>query len=445
MDLKSFTQAIEQIADEKGIAKERIVETIELAIAAAYKRDYGKRGQIIRATLDPVTGKVAVKQIKIAVDETMIKSEEEIEREEKERGRIEGTETAAGQIPVNQSAPQTAGAETDIIEDTETEKKVRFNPEKHLIMEEARSIKPDVKAGDELAFDLPYHEAYGRIAAQTAKQVIIQRVREAEREAVFEEYKTREGEVVSGIIQRIEGRNAYIDLGRTVAVLPAEEQIPGERYYPGTRMKFLLHAVERNPRGPGMFLSRSHPRFLRKLFEIEVPEISSGAVEIKTVAREAGARSKVAVTSHEKGVDPVGSLVGQKGVRVSTVIQELGGEKIDVIEWSDEQAAFISNALSPARAIEVKLDEHRRDAYVTVPEDQLSLAIGKAGQNVRLAAKLTGWRIDVRAPAHEKETVTEPPAEAEKTEAEGALPEAQEDDTQKGENQTVQEEKKSSD
>ena len=397
MDLKSFTQAIEQIADEKGIAKDRIIETIELALAAAYKRDYGKRGQIIRAALEPSSGDILMKQIKIAVDETMIKSEEEVRREEEERDETKksaGGGESAGQL----TAADVGESDLETPQEMEGERKVRFNPEKHLMIDDARAIKPDVNPGDEIEFDLPYHESYGRIAAQTAKQVIIQRVREAEREAVFGEYKTREGEIVSGIIQRIEGRNVYVDLGRTVAVLPAEEQIASERYYPGTRMKFLLHMVERNPRGPGMFLSRSHPRFLKKLFEIEVPEISTGAVEIKNVAREAGSRSKVAVSSNEKGVDPVGSLVGQKGVRVTTVIQELGGEKIDVIEWSEETNQFIAHALSPAKVIEVQVDDKRRDAFVTVPEDQLSLAIGKGGQNVRLAAKLTGWRIDVRAP-----------------------------------------------
>ena len=238
-------------------------------------------------------------------------------------------------------------------------------------------------------------------------------MREAEREAVFNEYKNKEGELVSGLIQRIEGRNIFVDIGRTVGVLPPEEQLPQERYSPGQRMKFLLLAIEKNPKGPGVFLSRSHPRLLKKLFEVEVPEIASGVVEVKAIAREPGSRSKIAVKSLESGVDPVGSLVGQKGVRVSTVIQELGGEKIDVIEWSDDSKEFIGNALSPAKVVGVNLDEHRREAYAMVPEEQLSLAIGKAGQNVRLAAKLTGWKIDVRPSGGQstKSKEEEPPSE----------------------------------
>lgn len=394
-DLKSFAQAIQQIADEKGISKEKILETIELALAAAYKRDYGKRGQIIRARLNPETGRVEVRQIKIIVDETMIKSEEEVAQEEAERE----ARLAAGEKP---DLPAQAGEgrrrkfeDEDIL--AEGEKRVRFSPEKHLMIDEAQKIKKDVKPGDELEFPLEYHEEYGRIAAQTAKQVIIQRVREAEREAVFDEFKNKEGELVSGLVQRIEGRNVFVDIGRTVGVLPPEEQIPYERYRVGERLKTLITLVEKNPRGPGIFLSRSHPRLLKKLFEIEVPEIAAGTVEIKAVAREPGSRSKVAVVSHEDGIDPVGSLVGQKGIRVSTVIQELGGEKIDVIEWSEVPAEFIANSLSPAKVLDVEADEKRKEARAIVPHEQLSLAIGKGGQNVRLAAKLTGWKIDVRS------------------------------------------------
>ena len=423
MDLKSFSQAIDQIADEKGISKEKIFETIEMAFAAAYKRDYGRRGQIIRATLESETGKVKMKQIKIVVDESMIKSEEEIAAEEEAYGAAAPRE---GEETEKQMARREARMEQEEEErmrmrregvlqgaEFEEERKVRFNPEKHLMIEEARGVKKDVQPGDELEFDLPEQEDFGRIAAQTAKQVIIQRVREAEREAVFNEYKNKEGELVSGLIQRIEGRNIFVDIGRTVGVLPPEEQLPQERYSPGQRMKFLLVAVEKNPKGPGVFLSRSHPRLLKKLFEVEVPEIASGVVEVKAIAREPGSRSKIAVKSLESGVDPVGSLVGQKGVRVSTVIQELGGEKIDIIEWSDDSKEFIGNALSPAKVVGVNLDEHRREAYAMVPEEQLSLAIGKAGQNVRLAAKLTGWKIDVRPSGGQstKSKEEEPPSE----------------------------------
>ena len=423
MDLKSFSQAIQQIADEKNISKQKILETIEMALAAAYKRDYGKRGQIIRATLEPETGKIKVRQVKIVVDESMIKSEEEIAAEEEAYGTTaprEGDETekqmARREARMEQEEEERMRMrrqgmlEGDALEE---ERKVRFNPEKHLMIEEARAIKKDVQPGDELEFDLPPQDDFGRIAAQTAKQVIIQRVREAEREAVFDEYKNKEGELVNGLIQRVEGKNIFVDIGRTVGILPPQEQLPQENYSPGQRMKFLLLAIEKNPKGPGVFLSRSHPRLLKKLFEMEVPEIASGIVEIKAIAREPGSRSKIAVKSNESGVDPVGSLVGQKGVRVSTVIQELGGEKIDVIEWSDDSKEFLGNALSPAKVLDVTMDDRRREAYAIVPEEQLTLAIGKGGQNVRLAAKLTGWKIDVRPRGVEtKESQQEIPSEA---------------------------------
>ncbi|QQG45665.1 MAG: transcription termination/antitermination protein NusA [Candidatus Sungiibacteriota bacterium] len=420
MDLKSFAQAIQQIADEKGIPKEKILETIELALAAAYKRDYGQRGQIVRAKMDPDTGKVEMKQIKIVMDETMIKSEEEIQAEEEERARklVEAAEGKAGDQEERKREEMVEAEKegTEIAEDTEP-KKIRFNEEKHMMIEEARKIKKDIKPGDELEFPLEYHEEYGRIAAQTAKQVIVQRIREAEREAVFDEFKSKEGELVSGLIQRIEGRNIFVDIGRTVGILIPEEQVPYERYRVGDRIKVLITLVEKNPKGPGVFLSRSHPRLLKKLFEIEVPEIASGTVEIKSVAREPGSRSKVAVLSHEEGIDPVGSLVGQRGVRVTTVINELGGEKIDVIEWSEDPAEFITHSLSPAKVLDVEINEKRKEARAVVPDEQLSLAIGKGGQNVRLAAKLTGWKIDVRSSKKPEESQVEEAPEEEKTPA----------------------------
>lgn len=396
MDLKSFTQAIQQIADEKGIAREKILETIEMALAAAYKRDYGKRGQIIRATLNPDTGSVAMAQIKIVVDESMLLEEERDPDAEIEPG-------VARRVPADFDDDRYDWRRRDAPPSDESisaaDLKIRFNPEKHIMLDEAKKIKKDVAPGDELVFplQLPADAEYGRIAAQTAKQVILQRIREAERAAVFDEFKDKEGEVMSGLVQRVEGRNVYVDIGRTAGVLPPEEQVPGERYRIGERLKVLVAVVEKNPRGPGVYVSRSHPRLLKKLFELEVPEIASGVVEIKALAREPGSRSKVAVESHDAGVDPVGSLVGQKGVRVSTVIQELGGEKIDIIEWDDDPQELIRNALSPAKVQDVMLNPDRHEARVAVPEDQLSLAIGKRGQNVRLAAKLTGWKIDIRS------------------------------------------------
>jgi len=404
VDLKAFTQSIEQLADEKGIAKEAIIETIEAALAAAYKRDYGRRGQIIRAALNPATGKVVFRQIKTVVDETMIKTEEEVLEEERQReaGEFDREEQAPKRKQDGDSDERDAEGDGEI-------KRVRFNPEKHIMLDEAQKGKRGAAVGDELEFPVPEEPTYeyGRIAAQTAKQVIMQRIREAEREAIFNEFKSREGEIISGIIQRIEGRNIYIDIGRTVGVMPPEEQIPSERLRIGERIKTLIALVEKNPRGSGIFLSRAHPRLLRKLFEIEVPEIASGAVEIKAVAREAGSRSKIAADSHEEGVDPVGALVGQKGVRVTTVISEAGGEKIDIIEWSENPEVFIAHALSPAKVVSVELHGERKEARAIVPDDQLSLAIGKGGQNVRLAAKLTGWKIDVRSDKKKDEIATE--------------------------------------
>jgi len=371
MDLKTIKAALDELAEEKGIAKEKIIETIEMALAAAYKRDYGKRGQIVRANFNLDTGAISFKQIKIVVNETTIKPEGEEETDEEN------------------IQPEAAADGDDVV------KKVRFNPDRHIMIEEARQIKPDAAVGEELEFPLEMHADYGRIAAQTAKQVIIQRVREAEREAIYEDFKEKQGGVISGIVQRIEGRNVYLDLGRTTAILPAEEQVQHERYRVGERIKGLLMMSDKNPRSPIIYISRSHPRFVVKLFELEVPEIAQGIVEIKGIAREPGSRSKIAVISNDTNIDPVGSLVGQKGVRVGTVIAELGGEKIDIIEWSEDPAKFIANALSPARVLDVDANDATRTATVTVDENQLSLAIGKSGQNVRLAAKLVGWKIDI--------------------------------------------------
>ena len=406
MDLKTIHSALEQLAEEKGIAREKIMETIEMALAAAYKKEYGKRGQMVKALFNPETGEISFSQIKIVVDETMIKTEEEIAAEEVLRQTREEPAEDEKEFPKRRrkkeedEEEQVAGMEGE-------PRKVRFNSERHIILEEAREIKKDAVTGDELSFSLETREDFGRIAAQTAKQVIIQRIREAEREAAFDEFKDREGEIVSGIVQRVEGRNVFVDVGRSTALLPPDEQIAFERYRIGERVKALLLSVEKNPRGLGLHLSRSHPRFVAKLFELEVPEIATGVVEVRSLAREAGSRSKIAVVSHEEGVDPVGSCVGQKGMRVSTVIGELGGEKIDIIEWDQDPARFIANALSPARVLDVEIDAERKEARATVAEDQLSLAIGKGGQNVRLAAKLSGWRIDVRGRGGEQSATSE--------------------------------------
>jgi len=277
------------------------------------------------------------------------------------------------------------------------EEKVRFNPERHIMIEEAKKIDSKIKPGEELLISLKTHEDYGRIAAQTAKQVILQRIREAEKESILEEYKGKEGQIISGIVQRVEARNVFLDIGKTLGILIKEEQVPGEFYRPGQRLKVYILKVEETPKGPLIFLSRAYPKLVSKLFELEVPEISAGQVEIKSIAREAGSRTKIAVASNVKEIDPIGASVGQRGTRVQVVINELGGEKIDIIEYSEEPEKYVANALSPAKVLEVKIMPKNK-ALVIVPEDQLSLAIGKNGQNVRLAAKLTGWKIDVRPP-----------------------------------------------
>lgn len=379
--------AIVQIAEEKGIKPEQVIATIELAIAAAYKKEYGEKQQIIRAKLDPETGKTKFTQIKIVLDESMIK-EEEIEKEEAGvRQPAEEKENKKSE----KKEPETEKEESDEV----LEKKVRFNSERHMMIDEAKKINQDVNPGEELEFPLEAHEEFGRIAAQTAKQVIIQRIREVERETVFNEFKEKEGEAVSGVVQRLESRRVFILIGKTQAILFPEEQIQGERYHIGQRLKLYILRVEKSLKGPGIILSRTHPMLVSKLFELEVPEIAAGTVVIKSIAREAGSRTKIAVASTQERVDPVGSLVGQKGTRVGTVISELNGEKIDIIEWSEDKEKFIANALSPAKIVEVKVDEKNHQAKAEVLEDQFSLAIGKGGQNVRLAARLSGWKIDV--------------------------------------------------
>jgi len=390
MDLKTFASAVSQIAEEKGIPQEQVMEIINTAIASAYKKEYGKKGQIIRAKLDPNTGLVQFWLVKLVVDETMLLSEEEIEAlKEKPKKKEEPS-----------SADLASGAGDTSAKEATTEgerKKFRFNPDRHIMLAEAKKIDPDAKVGEEIAIKLESHQEYGRIAAQTAKQVILQRLREKEREIIFDEYKAKEGEVISGIVQRIEGGNVYFDIGKIIGLLPREEQIPGEVYRPGQRLKLYILKVEKSSKGPVVFLSRAYPKILSKLFEIEVPEILQGQVVIKSIAREAGSRSKIAVAPTEEGIDPIGAVVGQKGTRINAVISELNEEKIDVIEWHEEPEKFIANSLSPAKVTEVKILPKNK-ALAIVPDDQLSLAIGKDGQNVRLAAKLTGWKIDVRSP-----------------------------------------------
>lgn len=356
-DLKVINSVLAELEEERGIPRARIIEAIESALATAYRKEYGKKGQIVRAKFDMNTGTAEFFQIKEVADESSVRMEEE-ENLEDERPR--------------------------------------YNPEHHILLEDAKKIKRDAKIDDEITFPLEAKDDFGRIAAQTAKQVIIQKIREAEKASVVSEYGEREGQIVSGTVQRIERGNIFIDLGRATGIIPYDEQIPGERYRQGERVRAYLYEVEESPRGIFLRLSRSHPKFLEKLFAMEAPEVESGAVLIKAVAREAGSRSKIAVASIDPHVDPVGSMVGQRGVRVSTVMSELGGEKIDIIEWSESPQSFIEDALSPAKVMKVTVDLDERQATVEVSEDQQSLAIGKGGQNVRLAAKLTGFKIDIR-------------------------------------------------
>ncbi|MBI2624755.1 MAG: transcription termination/antitermination protein NusA [Candidatus Nealsonbacteria bacterium] len=411
-DVKNFLSAISQIAEEKGIAKEKIIEIIEQAYAAAYKKDYGEKGQIIKAKFDLESGKVKFWQQKLAVDESTIYSEEELAALKEGEPPVEGEARFEKRRPDGPSGREEA---------EDGEKKVRFNTEKHIMIDEAKKLDSKIKVGESLEIPLEAKEDYGRIAAQTAKQVILQRVREAEREIVLEEYKNKEEGIISGIVQRVEPRAVYLDIGKILAILPREEQVPGEFYRSGQRLKVFLLKVEETPKGPIVFVSRSYPKFVSKLFELEVPEVAAGTVVIRSIAREAGSRTKIAVSSNVEGVDPIGSMVGQKGTRVMAVINELGGEKIDIIEWADDPEKYIANSLSPAKALEVRIMP-KNTALAIVPQDQLSLAIGKEGQNVRLAAKLTGWKIDVRSPEEAGNQAIEEKSEEEEVKKEKESP-----------------------
>ncbi len=373
MDLKALVQNINQIAEEKGVAPEAVLAAIEDSLAAAYKKEYGTKGMVIKAKLDSKTGELNFNQIKTVVDESTV------------RMPVEGEE----------SAPET----TSKIEGEE-EKLPRYSADRHLFVEEAKKISgkkaKDVNLGDEVEIHLPLHTDFGRIAAQTAKQVIIQKLREIERESIIKEYKDKEGQIASGIVQRFERGNVFVDLGRVSAILPYNESIPGEHYRVGERLRFYIQSVATDLKTPGIVLSRANPQFVAKLFELEVPEIADKIVEIKAIAREPGSRTKFAVASTIEGIDPVGSCVGQRGTRVMAVTNELGQEKLDIIEWSPDIQKFISNSLSPTKVQSVQMS-NPNEALVLVQDSELSLAIGKGGQNVRLAAKLTGCKIDVRS------------------------------------------------
>ncbi|MBP9822230.1 MAG: transcription termination/antitermination protein NusA [Candidatus Pacebacteria bacterium] len=389
-DMKEFASAMKQISEEKGISAESVFETIEAAISAAYKREYGEKGQIIKASMDPETGVLKMTQTHYVVEGM---DEEgnitgplptKVIEEKPDFQDLEGTRRRRP----GEEAPVETG-----------EVKIKFNPQKHILLKDAQEKNKKATVGDEIITKLEPKTDFGRIAAQTAKQVIIQRLREAERGAIFNEFKGREGEIVSGVVQRREGALVFVDLGKTNGLVPPAEQMFTDNYRLGQRYRFVINKVEETSRGPVVILSRANPQLVVGLFRSEVPEIDSGSVQVKAIAREAGSRTKIAVASAEESIDPIGSLVGQKGVRVQTVINEISGEKIDIILWSDKPTEFIANCFSPAKVLQVKVvDEERKHALVEVSEDQFSLAIGKKGQNVRLAAKLSGWKIDVRSP-----------------------------------------------
>jgi N utilization substance protein A len=383
-NLKEIKKAIDQIAQEKGLDSAQIMEAIESSIAAAYKKEYGKKSEVIKCKFDLKTGDLKFWQVKTVVDKTTVRIVEE--------GEVEEISQIIG----------------------EEEKIPRYNSDRHIFIEEAKQINSKIKVGEEMETALESHGDFGRIAAQTAKQVVLQKLREAERGSVIKEFQHKVDEIVSGIVQRFDRGNVFIDLGRVTGIMFPNECIPGEHYKSGDRMKFYVVAVQEESKIPGIILSRSHPRFVSKLFQIEVPEINDGTVEIKAITREPGSRTKIAVSSKVEGIDPVGSCVGQRGTRVMAVSNELGQEKIDIIEWSDSPEKFIANSLSPAKVISVETSD-RREAKAFIPEDQLSLAIGKGGQNVRLAAKLTGWKIDVRSQSRPEEVIEEGVAEAPST------------------------------
>ena len=378
LDLKTMKSALLALGEEKSIPEDKVIDAIEQAFAAAYKKDFGKKGQIVRAKMDIETGELMFSQVKIVVDDTVV--------------RI-----------VNQ--------ETEHEDYDENDTRIRYNEEHHIFLEDAKLIKSDAKLEDEIIFPLETHDEFSRIAAQTAKQVIMQKIREAEQEVIFAEFGAKEGDIISGIVDKIDRGIVSLAIGKTFAMLMPEEQIPGEYYRRGERVRAYLYKVEQGPRGISLRVSRTHPKFIEALFAMESPEVASGQVEIKAIAREPGQRTKIAVYSEDQSIDPVGSCVGQKGVRVTAVMSEIRGEKIDIIPWEEDPALFVANSLAPARVFDILVDEENHTAEVDVPEDQLSLAIGRGGQNVRLAAKLTGWKIDIKG------------AEAETTSAEEILEE----------------------
>lgn len=374
-------QAIKQICEEKNIKPESVIETIEAALAAAYRKDFGTKNQNIKVEFNPESGDFRVFDIKTVVADELAAKYEEEKKEREER--------------IKEGLPEEKKEKGEKPEEAEGEEELKFNPKLNLSLVEARVLKADAKLDEVIKTELEVPGAFGRMAAQTAKQVIIQKLREAERDTLYNEFKGKEGEILQGVVQRTEGRMVLVDLGHVTALLPPEEQIEKEKYTPGSRMKFYLKEVTMTTKGPQIIISRAHPEILRKLFTFEIPEVANDVVKIRAIAREAGSRSKVAVSTEDENIDPIGSCIGQRGTRIQTIINELNGEKIDVIQWSDDVKDLIANALSPAKISNIEISEEEKSAFVEVKDDQLSLAIGRGGQNVRLAAKLTGWKINI--------------------------------------------------
>ncbi len=367
-NIEEIKQAIQTICEEKNISIDSVIESIEAALSAAYRKDFGDKNQNVKTKFNLDTGDIDV------WDEKTVVEDKDLEKEAEEYQKIKDSLKEGDDMP----------------EDFH-----RFNPKTELMLADAKKVAKKAKIDDELKIKLEIPSDFGRIAAQTAKQVIIQRLREAERETILNEFKKKEGEVINTIVQRREGPNVIVDLNKTMGLLPPEEQVRNDNYSTGSRLKVIILKVEDSNRGPRIIVSRAHPEVVNKIFSLEVPEIANDIVEIKAIARDPGSRTKIAVHSKEENIDPIGSCVGQKGSRVQTIINELGGEKIDIIQWNKDSATFIKNSLSPAKIMNIELNKKENSAIVQVEEDQLSLAIGRDGQNVKLAAKLTGWKIDI--------------------------------------------------
>lgn len=360
IDSQELVNAMQELEKEKGIKKEYLLESIETALVTAYKRNFNS-AENVKITMDGETGEIHVY------------------------------------------------AEKDVVEQVEDEKT-------QINLQDARKVNPKLEIGDKAQIEI-IPKNFGRIAAQTAKQVIVQKIREASRNIIFDEYNERKGEIVSGIVQKVDNNIVVLDLGKLEGIMPLKEQVPTEQYKVNDKIRACILDVQKGLKGaPQVIVSRASAEFVRKLFELEIPEIYEGVIEIKSIARDAGSRSKLAIYSPNENIDPVGSCVGQKGIRIQNIINELHGEKIDVIEWNEDPSIFIATALLPARVMAVDINEEEKSAQVIVEDDQLSIAIGKAGQNARLAAKLTGWKIDIKSESQFRELIEQKQEENSKQE-----------------------------